>query len=138
MSILRKHVYKHGISLCECKRINIIGTSAPPMVLRTCSTDVCQMNDNSIRMCFSFFYDVCCGKYEIQIGFPQACYLFCSNKNFTKQGQAYFTHTSQSLVEEMDNLKIEGFDKKQIQYQYCVLVYIAMKRSIDLGDVDEN
>lgn len=37
----------------------------------------------------------------------------------------------------MNHLKIEGFDKTQIQYQYCVLLYIAMKHSIDLEDIDE-
>lgn len=71
------------------------------------------------------------------ICFPQACHLFCSNKTFTKQGISYFTHALQSLVNEITNLKTQGFNNKQMQYQYCVLVYTAVKSSVHVDDTDE-
>ncbi|CAC5370498.1 unnamed protein product [Mytilus coruscus] len=138
--ILSKHMNKHGISLCKSKKLtDIRAYFYPPEVNQQCKSDVYETNDNSLKkVCVSLFDEICSGKYEMHIGFPQACHLFCSNKNFTKQGKAYFTHASQSLVNEIMNLKTQGFDNKQMQYQYCVLVYTAIKRSIDVDDIDEH
>lgn len=74
---------------------------------------------------------------NMQWVFHKPVIFFCCNKNFTKQGKSYFTHASQGLVDVMTNLKIEGFDNKRLQYQYCVLVYAAIKDTIDLDDIDE-
>ncbi|CAG2252349.1 unnamed protein product [Mytilus edulis] len=133
--ILSKHMNKHGISLCQC-RLNI----NPFNVFRTnqlCESELFETNPNSFQVCVKLFNEICSGQYEMHIGFPQACHLFCSNSNFTKQGLEYFTHASQSLVNEMNNLKNQGFDNKQIQYQYCTLVYTAIKSSLDMEDIDE-
>ncbi|CAC5370497.1 unnamed protein product [Mytilus coruscus] len=135
--ILSKHMNKHGISLCDCIQFETWSQTLPSLVVKRCLKDVFETKDNSMKVCVSFFHNICQGNYEIQIGFPQARHLFCSNKNLTKQGMAYFRHTSQSLVDEMNHLKIQGFDNKQIQYQFCVLVYTAMKNSINFHDIDE-
>ncbi|XP_071146621.1 uncharacterized protein [Mytilus edulis] len=136
--ILSNHMKKHDISLCKCKQVNYSPIfNLPPVAIERCIAEVVETNENAIQLCVSLFNDICSGKYEMQIGFPQACHLFCSNKNLTKQGSFYFTHASKSLVNEIMDFKIKGFDNKLVQYQYCVLVYAAMKNSIDVDYIDE-
>ncbi|VDH97319.1 Hypothetical predicted protein [Mytilus galloprovincialis] len=136
MMIFSKHMDKHGISLCECRRSDSTFI-LPPVAFERCTSEVIETNNNAIQLCVSLFIDICTGKYEMQIGFPQACHLFCSNKSLTKQGSFYFTHASQSLVNEIMDFKLKGFGSKLVQYQYCVLVYAAIKNSIDVDDIDE-
>lgn len=135
--ILSKHMHKHGLSLCDCDNTTSLSLIFTPRIIPLCSKDVFETKDNSLKVCVAFFNNVCRGIYDIHIGFPQACHLFCSNKYLTKQGRTYFNHTSQSLVDEMNHLKIQGFNDKHKQCQYCVLVYTAMKNSISFSEIDE-
>ncbi|XP_071146076.1 uncharacterized protein [Mytilus edulis] len=137
--ILTKHMNKHGVSLCNC--IQMLRINAPfisPIAHHQCESEVTETNDGSLQICVELFKEICCEQNEMHIGFPQACHLFCSNNNFTKQGMAYFTHASQSLVDEIMNLKKQGFNNNKLQqYQYCALVYTAIKRSLDMNNIDK-
>ncbi|VDI17071.1 Hypothetical predicted protein [Mytilus galloprovincialis] len=137
--MLSKHMNRHGISLCQCKKVtNIRSVFFPAEVNPQCKSSVSEMKDTSLQVCVSLFNEICSGKYDIHIGFPEVCNLFCSNKNITKLGIEYFTHASQSLVKEIKKLKKQGFDNRNMQYQYCVLVYTSIKSSIDVDDIDKN
>ncbi|CAC5407376.1 unnamed protein product [Mytilus coruscus] len=136
--ILSKHMNKHDISLCKCKQVNYaLIYNLPPVAIERCILEVVETKENAMQLCVSVFNDIFSGKYEMKIGFRQACHLFCSNKNLTKQASFYFTRASKSLVNEKMDFKIKGFDSKLVQYQYCVLVYTAMKNAIDVYVIDE-
>lgn len=136
--ILSKHMNKHGISLCQCSPWLNITPVYGFYTNQPCESELFETNPNLFQVCVKLFNEICSEKYEMHIGFPQACHLFCSNSNFTKQGLEYFTHASQSLVNEINSLKNQGFDNKQFQYQYCTLVYTAIKSSLDMEDIDEH
>ncbi|CAG2207451.1 unnamed protein product [Mytilus edulis] len=66
---------------------------------------------------------------DTYVGFPETCRMFCSDKSLTLLGVAYFRNTNKSLVNKINDLFSESFEKLSCRYQYCVLVYTALKHN---------
>ncbi|VDI29793.1 Hypothetical predicted protein [Mytilus galloprovincialis] len=61
-------------------------------------------------------------KTDPYLGFPQACHLFCSCKNFYDMGYKFFTSPTEELQKEIRHLKRLGNNDIDSALQYCVLV----------------
>ncbi|XP_063437406.1 uncharacterized protein LOC134718679 [Mytilus trossulus] len=69
-------------------------------------------------------------------GYPQSCYLFTSNREFTQQGVGFFKHPTQSLCNEIESLRTAGNSNEEEALQYTILVYMALNEDLlDLQDI---
>lgn len=70
------------------------------------------------------------------MGYPQSCYLFTSNREFTQQGVGFFKHPTQSLCNEIESLRKAGHSNEEEALQYTILVYMALNEDLlDLYDI---
>ena len=60
------------------------------------------------------------------LGFPESCYLFASNRKFTRQGVAFFKHPTQTLCDEISNIRTLGKHDDSKALEYAILVYIML------------
>ncbi|VDI48946.1 Hypothetical predicted protein [Mytilus galloprovincialis] len=58
------------------------------------------------------------------LGFPQACYLFSSNRKFTVQGPIFFKHANEVLLEEIRDIKEIGDTNKDLDFTMLVCVML--------------
>lgn len=73
------------------------------------------------------------------IGFPEVCFLFTSNRKFTRQGDMFFSHTTERLFDEIENMRRNGATDRDSLVDYSVLVYILLNGdSIDQHAFDIN
>ncbi|CAC5391352.1 unnamed protein product [Mytilus coruscus] len=63
-------------------------------------------------------------------GFPQCCRLFTQNKTLTKLGAAFFKCPSKILLQEIENMRMEGMDNDAKGLKYVILVYILSNQAI--------
>lgn len=61
-------------------------------------------------------------------GFPQSCRLFTQNKNLTMLGAIFFKYPSKSLLQEIDNMRMQGIDNNVKGLKYVILVYILLNQ----------
>lgn len=59
------------------------------------------------------------------LGFPQACSLFTSNRKYTRQGVAFFSHASEIMLKEVENLRTAG-NSDPYNLDYVILVFILL------------
>ncbi|XP_076085375.1 uncharacterized protein LOC143056177 [Mytilus galloprovincialis] len=72
---------------------------------------------------------------EPYMGYPKACFMFASNKRVFQQGLRFFTHTNNSLIDEIIALR----DGVHIQdnVTYATLVYLLLcGSSISITEID--
>ena len=60
------------------------------------------------------------------LGFPESCYLFASNRVLTMQGIAFFKHPTQTLCNEISNIRTLGKHDDSKALEYAILVYIML------------
>lgn len=53
-------------------------------------------------------------------------------------GLGYFQNPNKALVDKIGSLHTDAFDKLFVRYQFCILVYLAVKNEISSYDVDES
>ncbi|CAC5379617.1 unnamed protein product [Mytilus coruscus] len=58
------------------------------------------------------------------LGFPQACYLFSSNRKFTVQGPIFFKHANEVLLKEIRGFKKMGDINKNLDFTILVCVML--------------
>ncbi|VDI66474.1 Hypothetical predicted protein [Mytilus galloprovincialis] len=126
-AILLKHMSKHNIKSC--------GTFHERFT--QCISEIVENSDTSLQICSASIEAIYTSRFESETGFPLACHLFCSNKNFTRQGIRYFSRASQALVEEINQLRIKGFDNNLYMYKYSLLVYTALKDTLNVDNIDQ-
>ena len=59
--------------------------------------------------------------------FPESCYLFVSNREFTMHEVAFFKHPTQTLCNEISNIRTSGEDDDSKALEYAILVYIMLR-----------
>ncbi|VDI03261.1 Hypothetical predicted protein [Mytilus galloprovincialis] len=127
--ILINQLKQFSVSTCNCTYRNWL-------VSDTCDELCMEMPGNTLELCYKVVKDIL--NVDTYYGFPQACRLFSSNPSFTKMGVKYFQNPNKALVEEIESLHTDAFEKSVIdQYQFCILVYLAVKDEIDFSTVDE-
>ncbi|XP_071166768.1 uncharacterized protein [Mytilus edulis] len=126
-AILLKHMSKHNIKSC--------GTFHERFT--QCISEIVENIDTSLQICSASVEAIYTSRFKSETGFPLACHLFCSNKNFTRQGIRYFSRASQALVEEINQLRIKGFDNNLYMYKYSLLVYTALKDKLNVDNIDQ-
>lgn len=71
------------------------------------------------------------------MGYPQSCFLFASNKKFTRLGVGFFKHPTKSLCNELENLRHVGNTNQKEALQYAILVFMALNEDcLDLHDIN--
>ncbi|CAC5421126.1 unnamed protein product [Mytilus coruscus] len=135
-SIFYKYMERFEIITCSCHE----GMSALEFYetnLREqtyCDNDVKELPNKTIQICKGAIS--CISEMYMSTGFPETCRLFCSNPSFTLLGTRYFENPNQSLINKIDDLYVEGLENKIARYQYCLLVYAALKGYIELEDAE--
>ncbi|CAG2207454.1 unnamed protein product [Mytilus edulis] len=127
ITILLSHMRFNSINPCKSPvKVDICLDDDPyPSCSSECSADSIALSDNNSQICTNTLYQCCmCDTY---LGFPETCRMFCQDQSLTALGVAYFRNTNQSLINKVTDLFTEGFDKLSCRYQYCVLVYTALK-----------
>ncbi|VDI36943.1 Hypothetical predicted protein, partial [Mytilus galloprovincialis] len=128
-NILINLLKQFSVSICNC-------TYRDSLASDTCDEPCMEMPGNTLKLCYKVVKDIL--NFKTYYGFPQACRLFSSNPSFTKMGVKYFQNPNKALVEEMESLHTDAFAKSVIErYQFCILVYLAVKDEIDLYNVDK-
>ena len=61
------------------------------------------------------------------IGFPESCYLFTTNRRFTRQGLSFFKHANEILCQDIANIRQEGNTSYNARMDYTVLVYVLVR-----------
>ncbi|XP_052100144.1 uncharacterized protein LOC127734338 isoform X1 [Mytilus californianus] len=102
-----------------------------------CISEIIENSDTSLQICSVSVEAIYTSSFNSETGFPLACHFFCSNKNLTKQGFRYFSRATQALVEEINQLRIKGFDNNLYMYKYSLLVYTALKDKLNVDNIDE-
>lgn len=73
------------------------------------------------------------------IGFPQAVYLYTSNRKFTRRGPIFFSDASNFLQKEMVELRQDGKKLEMKRWQYVALVYTMLaKCNLRSGPIDKD
>ncbi|XP_063399602.1 uncharacterized protein LOC134684263 [Mytilus trossulus] len=127
ITMILSHMRYNSIIPCKSPvKVDIYFDDDPyPRCSSECTADVIALSDNNTQICTNTVYQCCmCDTY---LGFPETCRMFCSDKSLTILGVAYFRTTNKSLINKVTDLFTEGFDKLSCRYQYCVLVYTALK-----------
>ncbi|XP_052075329.1 uncharacterized protein LOC127712756 [Mytilus californianus] len=128
-NILINHLKQFSVSTCNCRYRNWLYSD-------TCYELCMEMPGNTLELCYKVVEDIL--NVDTYYGFPQACRLFSSNPSFTKMGVKYFQNPNKALVEEIESLHTGAFENSVIeQYQFCILVYLAVEDEIDLSTVDK-
>ncbi|XP_071140749.1 uncharacterized protein [Mytilus edulis] len=71
------------------------------------------------------------------MGYPESCFLFASNKKFTRLGVGFFKHPTKSLCNELESLRHVGNTNQKEALQYAILVYMALNEDcLDLHDIN--
>ncbi|CAC5401690.1 unnamed protein product [Mytilus coruscus] len=125
--ILLSHMKNNSIIPCKSPlKTDILFDYNPiPCCSSECTADVIQLSNDNTQICTDIFYACCmCDTF---LGFPETCRMFCSDRSLTFLGVAYFRNTNKSLVDKINDLFSKSFDKLSCRYQYCVLVYTALK-----------
>lgn len=72
------------------------------------------------------------------IGFPQAVYLYTSNRKFTRRGPDFFSDPSNILQKAIVELRQDGKKLEMERWQYVALVYTMLARSnLRSGPIDK-
>ncbi|VDI40777.1 Hypothetical predicted protein [Mytilus galloprovincialis] len=125
--ILLSHMKCNSIIPCKSPvKVDIWFDYNPiPCCSSECSADVIKLSNGSTQICTDILYTCCmCDTF---LGFPETCRMFCSDETLTFLGMAYFHNTNKSLVDKINALFSKSFDTLSCRYQYCVLVYTALK-----------
>lgn len=61
------------------------------------------------------------------IGFPESCYLFTSNRRFTRQGLSFFKHANEILCQDIADIRQQGNTWYYARMDYTVLVYVLVR-----------
>lgn len=61
------------------------------------------------------------------IGFPESCYLFTSNRGFTRQGLSFFKHANEILCQDIDDIRRQGYTCYNARMDSTVLVYVLVR-----------
>ncbi|CAG2207455.1 unnamed protein product [Mytilus edulis] len=125
--ILLSHMKCNSIIPCKSPvKVDIWFDYNPiPCCSSECTADVIKLSNGSTQICTDILYTCCmCDTF---LGFPETCRMFCSDETLTFLGMAYFHNTNKSLVDKINALFSKGFDTLSCRYQYCVLVYTALK-----------
>ncbi|CAG2207449.1 unnamed protein product [Mytilus edulis] len=122
VTILLRHMRHNSINPCKSRvKTDVCFHDWDP--LPGCTSDCTA--DVKITICTDIIYACCmCDTF---LGFPETCRMFCSDKSLTLLGVAYFRNTNKSLVDKVNDLFLESFEKLSCRYEYCVLVYTALK-----------
>lgn len=131
-SIFFRYMEKFKISPCSChKGMSFFEFYETNVRVSTyCDNDVKELSNKKIQICKGAIS--CILEIYMSTGFPDTCRLFCSNPSFTLLGTSYFKNPKQSLIDKIDALFVEGIENKIARYQYCLLVYTALKGHIEL------
>ncbi|CAC5424181.1 unnamed protein product [Mytilus coruscus] len=71
------------------------------------------------------------------MGYPESCYLFTSNREFTRLGVGFFKHPTKSLCNEIESVRNNGNNNQGKALEYAILVYIALSDDLlDLHDIN--
>lgn len=129
-TILSSHLRHKSITQCTGQtRLDLwLDYDGLPFCSSECTDDVKRLSCSEIRICTETI-SMCCS-FDTYIGFPETCRLFCQDESLTFLGAAYFRDTSQSLVNKVDDLFEESFERLSSRYQYCVLVYTALEQNL--------
>ncbi|XP_063399603.1 uncharacterized protein LOC134684264 [Mytilus trossulus] len=125
--ILLSHMKYNSIIPCKSPvKVDILFDYNPiPCCSSECTADVLKLSNGSTQICTDILYTCCmCDTF---LGFPETCRMFCSDESLTFLGIAYFHNTNKSLVDKINSLFSKCFDTLSCRYQYCVLVYTALK-----------
>ncbi|XP_063429155.1 uncharacterized protein LOC134712004 [Mytilus trossulus] len=136
-SIFYKYMETSKIVTCSCHE-TMSFTQFYESNLREqtyCDNDVEELPNKTIQICTSAITRIV--EMYLPTGFSETCRMFCSNPSFTLLGTRYFENPNQSLIDKIDELYVEGHENKIVRYQYCLLLYTALKGPIEL-DVIEN
>ncbi|CAG2243113.1 unnamed protein product [Mytilus edulis] len=122
VTILLRHMRHNSVNPCKSRvKTDVCFHDWDP--LPGCTSDCTA--DVKITICTDIIYACCmCDTF---LGFPETCRMFCSDKSLTLLGVAYFRNTNKSLVDKVNDLFLESFEKLSCRYEYCVLVYTALK-----------
>ncbi|CAC5405081.1 unnamed protein product [Mytilus coruscus] len=71
-------------------------------------------------------YEICTTDINPLMGYPESCFLFASNRKFTRLGVGFFKHPTKSLCNELESLRNAGNGNKEEALQYTILVYMAL------------
>lgn len=66
-------------------------------------------------------------KFSPLIGFPESCYLFTSNRRFTRQGLSFFKHANEILCQDIADIREQGYTCYDARMDYTVLVYVLVR-----------
>ncbi|CAG2215312.1 unnamed protein product [Mytilus edulis] len=64
------------------------------------------------------------------MGYPESCFLFASNRKFTRLGIGFFKHPTQSLCSEIERLRNDGHNDHRKALEYAILVYMALNEDM--------
>lgn len=136
-SIFYKYMERFKIVPCSChETMSFIQFYETNLREKTyCDKDIEELPNKTIQICTSAITRIL--EMYLPTGFPETCRLFCSNPSFTLLGTRYFENPKQSLIDKIDELYAEGHANKIARYQYCLLLYTALKGPMEL-EVIEN
>ncbi|VDI15403.1 Hypothetical predicted protein [Mytilus galloprovincialis] len=123
--IFLKHLTVNNLSICKCDFTTE----------QVCCNQVINL-DGSIQVGRKLFEEIITLVPDTHVGFPQACNVFSSNKQMSKLGLNFFENTTKSQIEEFKKMKLKALNDNWTMYQYCILVYTAIKGYFDLSDPD--
>ncbi|VDI14933.1 Hypothetical predicted protein [Mytilus galloprovincialis] len=81
-------------------------------------------------------YEIIITEMNPLMGYPESCFLFASNRKFTRLGVGFFKHPTKSLCNELESLRNAGNTNQMEALQYAILVYMALNEDcLDLHDI---
>lgn len=95
--------------------------------------------DLSVPICLSEreVYEIANTDINPLMGYPESCYLFASNREFTRLGAGFFKHPTKSLCNEIEGLRNGGNNDHVKALEYAILVYMALGEDLlDLHDMN--
>ncbi|XP_052064754.1 uncharacterized protein LOC127704660 [Mytilus californianus] len=138
ITILLSHMRYNAISPCKSKlKIDVCFDYDPlPGCSSECTANVQQLPCGKIQICTDTIYTCCMS--DTYVGFPETCRMFCCDKSLTCLGVSYFRNTNKSLINKINDLFSESFEKLSCRYQYSVLVYTALKHNFFDNNIIES